>query len=305
MIKVFICLCISILSAALSAQITSTHYKIYDVKNQKTCSLETIVQAMNSNDILLFGEEHNDSVAHHLQMQVFELLYKQFGNNIALSMEMFDRDVQLVLNEYLADKIKERHFKKDARVWSNYINYRPLVEFAKANNISITAANAASRYSNLAGREGLKGLKSLPKMARQNFAPLPFDTASGAYHEKLSSFFGLNEKNEDGTPKPPAMHMQGFNMIVAQSLWDATMAYSIVETWKKNRKSKILHLNGRFHSDEKMAVYTQLKKYAPKARVLVISCFADEQFAEFKFTDYQKLGDFIIVSDPIIPKTYE
>src|SRR5690606_24593464 len=124
-----------------------------------------------------------DSVVHFLQERLFELLHQSYGSKTALSLEMFDRDVQLVMNEYLSGAIREKHFNKDARIWSNYRNYKPMVEYAKKNKLEVVCANAASRYTNLAGREGQKALSALSKESHKNFAPIPYDTASGAYYE--------------------------------------------------------------------------------------------------------------------------
>jgi uncharacterized iron-regulated protein len=66
----------------------------------------------------------------------------------------------------------------------------------------------------------------------------------------------------------PVMGMGGFSLVMAQSLWDATMAYSISEYLKLNKTKKVFQVNGRFHSDEGFAIVTQLKKYSPKTRML-------------------------------------
>jgi uncharacterized iron-regulated protein len=221
-------------------------------------------------------------------------------------MEMFDRDVQPVMNEYLQGFIREKNFKKDARSWSNYKDYRPMVEFAKEKKLPVVCANAPSRYTNMAGRLGQESLQRLPKETQQWFAPLPYDTASGAYYEKLTGLSLHAPATADTAKKKlPAMNMGNFNLVVAQSLWDATMAYSIASYWKANKKKKIFQVNGKFHSDERFAIVTQLSKYAPKAKVIVISSASDEKFPDIQWSDYQKEGDFVIITDPSIPRTYK
>lgn len=300
-----------ILSAAMllvsvqiaQAQITQDHYRIYSVKLQKEVNLEAVADDMAANDVLFFGEEHNDSVTHYLEHKLFELLYRRYGSKAALSMEMFDRDVQPVMNEYLQGGIREKNFLKDARVWSNYKDYRPMVEFAKANQLNVVCANAAGRYTNLAGRKGQAALMSLPKASRQFFAPLPYDTASGAYYDKLMALSG-HAKSDTGAAKKPAMSMGGFSLITAQSLWDATMAWSVAEYLKANKGCKLMQVNGRFHSDEGFAAVTQLRKYRPKAKVLVVSTGKDEAFPNINWSSFRHLGDYIIITDPKVPATY-
>ena len=287
------------------SKLSDKNYRIYSVREGKEISIETVIYEMQNADVLFYGEEHNDSVTHYLEKTIFEKLYTAFGNNLALSMEMFDRDVQNVMNEYLNDYIREKHFKKDARVWSNYRDYRPMVEFAKEKKLDVICANAPSRYSNLAGRSGQKALEKISKEAKQNFAPLPYDTASGKYYEKLTGGMSGHSATDTSKNKVPVMNMGGFNLVNAQSLWDATMAYSISEYRKRNKNKKIFQVNGRFHSDEKFAIVEQLKKYNPKTKTLVISSGSDTDFTKPEWEKLKNQGDFIIVTDPSVPKTYK
>lgn len=98
-------------------------------------------------------------------------------------------------------------------------------------------------------------------MNPKDFAPLPYDTASGKYYDKLMALTAHAPAATTDTTKkaPPVMQMGGFNLILGQSLWDATMAYSIANYLKKNKHKKVMQVNGRFHSDEGFAIVTQLK----------------------------------------------
>lgn len=289
------------------APLSEKNYRIYSVRSGKEVTLDSIINDMKNYDVLFYGEEHNDSVTHYLEKTIFEKMNLKYGTGLALSMEMFERDVQPVMNEYLRGFIRERNFIKDARAWSNYRDYKPMVELAKEKKLDVICANAPGRYTNLAGRKGQSVLLELPDESKKFFAPLPYDTAQGKYYEKLQEMSGHSPvaKNDTAKAKPPVMSMGNFNLIVAQSLWDATMAYSISEYRKKQPKKKIMQVNGRFHSDEGFAIVTQLKKYSPKTRSLVISTGSDESFPSIDWTKLNQQGDYIIVTDPNIPKTYE
>lgn len=285
-------------------KLSESNYRVYSVKLGKEVSLKDIVSDMDNYDVLMFGEEHNDSVTHFLEASVFELLHLKFGEDLALSMEMFDRDVQPIMDEYLKGFIREKNFKKDARVWNNYRDYRPMVEFAKQKKLDVICANAPSRYTNLAGRKGQAALEALPDESKEYFAPLPYDTATGKYFLKL---MGLQHAPAGDTAKKqaaPAMNMGGFNMVTAQSLWDATMAYSITKYQKKNKGKKIMQVNGKFHSDEGFAVVTQLYNYNSKVKPLIISTASDESFPKVNWSEYKNNGDYIIITDPKVPRTY-
>lgn len=287
----------------VKSQVTEKNYKIYSVKQAKEVGINDIIEDMKNNDVLFYGEEHNDSVTHYLENKIFESLFQKYQSNMALSMEMFERDVQPIMNEYLTSEIREKNFKKDARAWSNYRDYRPMVEFCKTNKLDVVCANAAGRYSNLAGRKGQKALMALPLESKKFFAPLPYDTASGKYYNKL---MGLSHDPNDTAKKAaPVMGMGGFNLVMAQSLWDATMAYSISEYLKLHKGKKVFQVNGRFHSDEGFAVVNQLKKYNPKIKLLIISSGSDEAFPNIDWNKHKHLGDYIIITDPQVPKTYK
>lgn len=300
----FIC-AIFFKSIQLNAQITEANYRIYSIKLAKEVSINDIADDMKNNDVLFYGEEHNDSVTHYLENKIFETLFQKYSNTMTLSMEMFERDVQPIMNEYLTSDIRERNFKKDARAWSNYSDYRPMVEFCKANKLDVICANAAGRYSNLAGRKGQSALMKLPLESKRFFAPLPYDTASGKYYEKLMDLSGHGTSTDTTKKNPPVTGMGNFSLITAQSLWDATMAYSISEYLKMHKTKKVFQVNGRFHSDEHFAVVAQLKKYGPKTRVLVISSGSDEAFPNIDWKKHQHLGDYIIITDPKVPTTYK
>ncbi len=289
------------------AQLTENNYRIYSVEAGREVTLQDIANDMENHEVLFFGEEHNDSVTHYLEMRMLETLAKTYQNEVALSMEMFDRDVQTVMNEYLTGDIREKNFLKDSRAWSNYKDYKPMVEFAKKNKLDVICANAAGRYTNLVGRKGQDALMALSEDSYDNFAPLPYDTASGGYYEKLMGLTSHDASaSKDTTKKPaPMMSMGGFNMIMSQSLWDATMAYSIAQYLRKHRGIKVLQVNGRFHSDERFAVVTQLTNYRPRTKMLVISTGSDEAFPTIDWEQYKHLGDYIIITDPKVPKTYK
>ncbi|MHB8260655.1 MAG: ChaN family lipoprotein [Bacteroidia bacterium] len=308
MIKKYISLCVlCVFASHCLAQITEKNYKIYSAKAAKEVTLDEVIADMATKDVLFFGEEHNDSVGHYLEGRVFELLFQKYGNNAVLSMEMFDRDVQPIMNEYLGGFLREKTFTKDARAWNNYRDYKPMIELAKTNKLDVVCANAAGRYSNLAGRKGQKALMELPPPSKKNFAPLPYDTATGKYYEKLLEMSGHGlSKTDTAKTKAPSMGAMGsFNLIMAQSLWDATMAYSISEYLKLHKNKKVLQVNGRFHSDEGFAVVAQLKKYSPNSKVLILSSGSDDSYPNIDWSKQKHLGDYIIITDPTVPKTFK
>jgi uncharacterized iron-regulated protein len=293
------------LLASAQHKLNDSTFHVYSVREGGNSSLEKIVEAAGNYDVVFFGEEHNDSIGHQIERTLLDMMRIKYKGRFSLSLEMFDRDVQPIMNEYLKGFLREKTFIRDARAWNNYRDYRPLIELAKEYKMDVVCANAAGRYSNLAGRRGQKALMELPPPSKVYFAPLPYDTATGEYYRKLMELSGHSISASDTSKsKAPPMPMGSFNLVMAQSLWDATMAYSLAEYRMKYPDHKIFQVNGRFHSDGRFAVVEQLKKYSPSARVLVISTSPDESFRHPEWEKLKKLGDFIIVTDPAIPRTF-
>lgn len=280
-----------IVPSYLYAQDINTRYKIYDVKKQQVISIDNIVSDMENADVLFFGEEHNDSIGHYLEAEIFKKLNEKYAKRTSLTMEMFHTDVQPVLNEYLTGSISEKNFIKESRAWGNYKDYKPLIEYAKQYNLIVIGGNAATRYSNAVTKGGLEALKTFPKTSMQYLPPLPIDTAVGRYNDKFAETLGGHS-------------MGPMKIYQTQNLWDATMAWSIAKFLKENKGFKILQLNGRFHSDEKLGTAAKLQKYAPKARILNISSFSDAGFNDPNWNKFSNLGDYIIITDPEVKRSF-
>lgn len=277
-----------LLSTALSAQIPEQAYKIYDVKNKKTITVDELIKNTKDINVLVFGEEHNDSIGHLLEAEIFNKMILSYPGT-ALSMEMFATDVQPIINEYLSSLISEKNFIKESRAWNNYKDYKPLVEAAKLNKTDVIGANVSTRYSNAVTYSGLQKLKEFPPASKLFLPPLPIDTASGRYYDKFNETMGGHS-------------MGSMKIFQTQNLWDASMAWSIAKYAKANPKRKLFQVNGRFHSDEKLGTLAQLKKHAPKLNVANISCFAAEDFNDPQWNNYLSLGDYIIVTAPVPAK---
>lgn len=274
------------------AQATDTLlYRIFDVAAQQEITADELARRASHADVLFFGEEHNDSVAHALQHQVLRQM-NHLHPSIALSMEMFTTSEQLVLDEYLAGLITDRNLAADANLWNNYEDYRPMVEYARENGIRVIAANAPSRYTNRVTRLGLESLIDLPLQSLALLPPLPIDTLTGRYHEKFVALLGGHEG------------MGNLKIYQSQNLWDATMAYRIHTFLLNFPNTKILHLNGKFHSDEKLGTVAHLAKFAPNVSISNISCFAHDSFVDPNWNEFEHLGDFIVITNPEIPKTF-
>jgi Uncharacterized iron-regulated protein len=271
------------------------HFTVFDGTGKRS-KLNAIISTLGQYDVVFLGEMHDDSVGHAIQAEIFRTAVNEFAGKrrVTLSLEMFERDVQTVLNEYLADQITETHFLLNSRPWPNYkTDYRPLVELAKEKKLDVVAANAPRRYVNMVSRGGREPLNGLSAEARTWLPPLPFAEASEAYSKKFRALMSNSGEAAMGID----------NILNSQSLWDASMAFWISESLKKNKGSLVVHLNGGFHTESRLGTVEHLMRYNPQARALVITMRYEKDFKTFDAAKHAGLGDFVILTDDAQPRS--
>lgn len=267
---------------------SQVNYKIYDVAQRKEINWSELITTLKPANIVFWGEEHNDSIGHVLEYTALKDLHQQ-QPALALSMEMFETDVQNIADEYLKSLIRKDNFEKDARVWPNYAtDYAPMVEYAKEQHLDFIAANAPKRYVSAVTKNGLGYLDSFPTSSKTYFAPLPIKIDTGAYLQKFESIMGFN-------------HNAGpYHYFESQNLWDATMAWSIFKYYQAHPKQQILQINGGFHTEDKLGTYAQLedllKKNKLSPKLMNIACFADSSLETPNWNAWKSRGDFLIVT---------
>jgi uncharacterized iron-regulated protein len=279
------------------AQLSGSNYRIYDASGN-SASVSQIIDAAGKSDVIFLGENHDDAVAHFLQAEFFRKMQETFGDkrSVTLSLEMFERDVQIVLDEYLKGLITEKKFLDDSRPWNNYkTDYRPLIEYAKQNKLAVIAANAPRRYVNMVSRGGREMLDKLSPEAKKWLAPLPYAQSSELYSKKFTALMGGAGSDNHGVSK----------ILDSQTLWDATMAFSISEFLKKQKNALIIHLNGSFHTENHLGAAEQFLKLNPQAKILVITMRYEVDFTKFDKTKHENLGDFVILTDAKIPRSFK
>lgn len=269
---------------SVNAQTAGVDYKIYSSATRQEIGVKEIAENTKSGEVLIFGEQHDDSIGHLMEFNILKELHEKLGSNLILSMEMFHRDVQYILDEYLQDLISEKNFIKESRAWETYkTDYKPCVEFAKQNKLTVVAANTPSRYTNMVTRKGLGSLNSLSKNVRKSYLPpLPVDTLTGKYFDNFMEVMGGHS-------------VPGMNLYQSQNIWDATMAWSIAQAMKQQKNAVVFMLVGRFHSDYHLGTTHRLEQDYKK-KVKNISCFSADDFAQPDWEKYASQGDYIIVT---------
>lgn len=271
------------------------HFRVYD-SSGRTASIEQIVEAASQNEAIFLGELHDDAVGHTVQAEIFRRIVARYASErrIALSLEMFERDVQVVLDEYLKGLITENHFLLSSRPWGNYkTDYRPLVELAKEKRLPVIAANGPRRYINMVSRNGRSALDGLSKEARKWLPPLPYAEPSAAYAAKFKALMGPSPEAQMGIDK----------ILASQSLWDASMAHAVAIFLKDNSKPLVVHLNGGFHTESRLGTVEHLQKYRKGTKAIVVTIRYEDSFTNFVPEKHANLGDYVILTDAKQPRS--
>ena len=89
-------------------------YTLFDAKGRKV-SYAKMIRLLKEKDIVLFGEFHNNAIAHWLQLAVTKDLHA--NRQMVLGAEMFEADNQDALNNYLSGKLSAKGLDSNARLW--------------------------------------------------------------------------------------------------------------------------------------------------------------------------------------------
>lgn len=280
--KIFIVIA-TILAANVVAQ-NKLPYKIF-TGNGNEVSYSKMIAEIAKNDVLLFGEYHDNALVHWLELKVAQDLFRK--KNIIIGAEMIEADNQMQLNQYLAGHITQSGLDSVARLWPNHkTDYKPLVDFAKDNDLTFVATNVPRRYANLVYKGGFEKLAQLSADEKAWIVPLPiiYDANLRGY-KKMAEEMGAHG---------------GENLPKAQALKDATMAHFIIQNIQKN--SVFVHFNGTYHSDFYDGIYWYLKKQKPELKVVTIATVTAADL-KLETADYNK-ASFILVVDSDMTKTY-
>lgn len=265
-------------------------YELYD-GNGKTTNFKNLIKDAAKADIVFFGELHNNPIAHWLQLELTEKLHVEKQGNMILGAEMFETDNQLLMDEYLSGQIAVKNFEAEAKLWKNYkTDYKPLVDFAKENQLRFIATNIPRRYASIVNKKGFEGLDSLSSEAKKLIAPLPiqYDAGLKGYKAMLEDMEGMGAHASPNLPK-------------AQAIKDATMAYLIMANWESGKV--FIHFNGAYHSNDHEGIVWYLKLENPDLKILTISTVEQDTITDLK-DEYKNIADYILCVPADMTKTY-
>ena len=266
-------------NAALFSQ-----FRAYDAHTRRHMTFADLVERTSAADVVLFGEEHSDVVCNALEAQLLAAL-AQRQRPMTLAMEFFEIDTQAALDAYLAGRLAEDEFRKLTRQKRAYpLAHRPLIEYCRSASIPVIAANAPSRLVRafrLSGKPYDEFCRGLEPGDRALLPPTS-KLLTGRYYdqfvEAMADHITVAPASTQPTTSSPASAPSTqpdrterlLRSYRAQSLWDDSMADSVVSHRGRFPTRRVMLIVGGFHVSGQGGAKVKLSRRRPHDKIMTI-----------------------------------
>ena len=244
-----------------------------DVYNGEPVSYTDLVDDLAGVRVVYLGERHTLERHHDLQERIVRDLAAR-GVPLVLALEQLEYPSQPALDRYNEGEIDFDELAKEtdwAKRWSNYEQYRPVVEAAHAAGAPVLALNARSETIRQVGRKGLEGL---PPETRAEL-PVEIVVDDPMYRSHLNRVLMVHAH------MPEAMMKTVFEAQVSR---DETMADRLCAFLKspagEGRCAVVLCGSG--HVSHAMGTPSRVRRRMPEItdRILVLTGSGDVEISE-------------------------
>lgn len=261
--------------------------RVFDGHTAQEIGWDEALRRLARADAVFLGETHLDRLTHEAELELLRGLAAARGNQVALALEMFERDVQPALDAYARGASSEAEFLLAARPWPNYrTDYRPLVEFARARSIPVIASNLPARLRRTLASGGQAALDALPPEERAWVPDVLYENPPEYWHRVEQATLGHGALGMSGS---------GSRLFDGQNLWDNTMADAVARALREDPRRQVVHVNGGFHSAYWQGTVWQLARRLPSARVLTVAIETTTDLAGARPQGYPPSADVLIL----------
>jgi uncharacterized iron-regulated protein len=272
--------------------------RVFDARGNAFTDFESMLADLAKADVVFVGEQHDDPNTHRLELAILEGLSRR-GVVLVVAMEMFERDVQPALDQYLAGAIPEEQFLGSSRPWPRYAtDYRPIVEFAKAHHLPVVASDVPRPIAADVAKNGMPAIEGLGSRRSLAAGELECPT-EGPYYERFLEAMGSggHEPPAGATADAADARARSDRFYLAQCVKDETMGESVARAVaaEGSRRATVVHFNGSFHTDYADGTAASARRRMPDRRIVVVSVLPiDEIDALAPDEDARKLGDYLL-----------
>lgn len=239
---------------------------VRDGHDGKELSWSQLMRELATAEAVFLGETHIDETTHRVELAVYEAMLEARRGKVVLAMEMFERDAQASLDDYLNGRIDESEFIHSARVWGNYATaYRPMIESAKAAGAPVVASNFPLSLRRRLAMEGEEVLQQL-EGEQARLAPAQLLPNAPAYWRRVDNAVRghLGMMGGPSDPDDP-------RLTATQSLWDNSMGEACADALRDHPGHQVVHVNGGFHSEYWDGTVRQLLLRRPQTEVKTVA----------------------------------
>ena len=267
-------------------------HRAYDAGRNRFSDFESMLSELARADVIFLGEQHDDPRTHRLQAAVLEGLARRRSRPVVVALEMFERDAQPALDAYLAGSSTEAEFLAASRPWPNYAaDYRPMVEFARAQGWPVIAGNVPRRLAQAVSRAGLSVVDTLPAADRLLIAA-ELSCPRDEYWRRFRATMGdMGGHGMQLTPEQ--VEATAWRFYEAQCVKDETMGEAVAEAAAAH-DAPVVHANGAFHSDYRLGAVERVRRRMPGARISVVSFIPVTDLDAADGRSRRKLGDWVV-----------
>ena len=228
----------------------------------KRVPLVELPQIYSKSSVVLLGEHHDNAEHHRWQLQMITALHVK-KKHIAITLEMFPRKAQAILDRWVAGELSESDFIEQSG-WNSYWRfdpdlYMPIFKYARMNNIPLYAANVERSLIQKAGKMPWNEIPEAEREGVSEAAP-----AKQGYKELLANVFMSHQSGHDSKSEEEMRRQiisnPGFdNFVASQQAWDRAMAERIRDALNDDKRRTVISLSGSGHMMFNFGIPEQLE----------------------------------------------
>jgi uncharacterized iron-regulated protein len=256
------------------AHVSSTDRHIIRLSDREMTSFKGMVEELSSARTIYIGERHDNPAHHKTQLDIIKAL-REKGEHLAIGLEMFRKDNQKILDEWVAGKITEDRFiPVFLENWGfGWDLYRDIFLYAREHRIPLVGLNVPHEITRKVGKTGFA---SLTDEEQRKLPPGITCELDQQYMDLLVRIF-LYKKNTDRS---------FYYFCEAQVLWDQAMAWYLAEYRKDNPGKTVIVLSGSIHA-WKYGIPKHEKRYiSGEQRVIIPDLPVDPATINVNDADY-------------------
>lgn len=236
---------------------TITHIKTAE---GEPISYTDMVNDLAKRRVVFVGEQHTRLDHHLTQLAILKEMHAR-NPKIGVGVEWFQQSFQSVLDDFVLGNIDETEMLRQTEYYErwkyDYRLYRPIMNYARDNQLPIIALNAPVE---LTSKISAKGLEGLTKQERATL-PMAINPPTSTYKEQLEKVFAMHDMPKEQVDR----------FITVQRVWDETMASNSVDFLKANPEAQMVVFSGIGHISHDAGIPRDFARLMPEetfARVM-------------------------------------